>query len=59
MHQHGGKRKNAGRKPVSDPKKQVTVYPHSSEVENVGGVEAAKEIAIKAIQRKAKILKNS
>lgn len=59
MYTHGGKRKGSGRKPVTDPKQQVNIYPHASEVEAVGGIEAAKELAIRAIQRKAKGLKKS
>lgn len=59
MYTHGGKRKNSGRKPVSDPVKQVTVYPLTSEVDLIGGVDAAKAIAAKAIKARAKKLKDS
>jgi hypothetical protein len=59
MYTHGGKRKNAGRKPVEDPKTQISIYPLSSEVKLVGGPEAAKELAVKAIKIRAKKLKNT
>lgn len=56
---HGGKRKNAGRKPVEDPKKQLSIYPYTSEIDLVGGEAEAKLIAVKAIRAKANRLKNS
>lgn len=56
---HGGKRKGAGRKPVDDPKQQLTIYPRLSEVAAVGGIVAAKELAISAIVKKVKNLKKS
>lgn len=52
--QHGGKRKNAGRKPIDDPKIQLAVYVNSSFIEKVGGAEEARSIAAKAIEREAK-----
>lgn len=51
---HGGKRKKSGRKPVDDPKVQISFYPKQSEVEKVGGKEGAQEIALKAVQKQAK-----
>lgn len=59
MYTHGGKRKGAGRKAVDDPKKQIAIYPYTSEVVAVGGIEVAKELAIRAIQRKAKNIKKT
>lgn len=59
MYTHGGKRKGAGRKPVLDPKQQVTIYPLTSEVDAVGGITVAKELAIKSIQRNAKKIKKT
>lgn len=50
---HGGKRKRAGRKPVDDPKVQVSFYPLQSEVDKLGK-EKCQEIALKAVQRAAK-----
>ena len=52
---HGGKRKNAGRKPVKDKVKQVTIYPKSSIVKKVGGEAKAKQIAINALHKAAEI----
>jgi hypothetical protein len=52
--QHGGKRKNAGRKPVDDPKVQLSIYVNNSAVEGAGGPDAAKIVAIKAIEKEAK-----
>lgn len=41
--QHGGKRKRAGRKPVSDPKAGVTIYIEQSKIDANGGVDECKE----------------
>lgn len=38
----GGKRSNAGRKPVADKAVQVIVYPRKSKVDALGGMDAAK-----------------
>jgi hypothetical protein len=50
---HGGARSGSGRKPVEDPKMQLSIYPLSSMVEKLG-IENAKAIAISAIERAAK-----
>lgn len=52
--QHGGKRPNAGRKPIDDPKIQLAVYINSSFVEKVGGTEEARLIAAKAIEKESR-----
>lgn len=59
MNQHGGKRNGAGRKPVDDPKIPLTIYIRKSRVKAVGGEDAARTLAIKAIERKAKIFAES
>ena len=56
---HGGKRNNAGRKSIPDKKITVSIYPRQSEVEIVGGIDAAKALAVSAIERKVKKLKKS
>jgi hypothetical protein len=56
---HGGPRKGAGRKPVDDKKVTLTIYPTQSEIDSVGGIEAAKALALNAIQAKKNILKKS
>ena len=38
----GGKRSNAGRKPVADPKKGITIYVESSIIEANNGIEECK-----------------
>lgn len=48
------KKSKAGRKPVEDPKVQISFYPLKSEVEKVGGKTKSQEIALKAVQRAAK-----
>jgi hypothetical protein len=53
---HGGARKNAGRKPVDDPKIQLPIYPLKSVVDKLG-VEQAKVIAVEALMKAAKKLK--
>jgi hypothetical protein len=40
---HGGKRKRAGRKPVSDPKVGVTIYIEKSKIDANGGSDECKE----------------
>lgn len=50
----GGSRPNAGRKKVADKKVSVFAYVPESQVEALGGKEAAKEIAEAAISRAAK-----
>jgi hypothetical protein len=50
---HGGKRSNAGRKPVEDPKITFTIYPRQSIIDLIG-VQAAKELALAALEREAK-----
>lgn len=47
---HGGKRKNSGRKPVKDKAVQLSIYPKSSIIKKVGGIKKAKEICINALQ---------
>lgn len=51
---HGGPRPGAGRRPVKDKKTSVFAYVLASEVEAVGGKDAAKALAEQAISRKAK-----
>lgn len=53
---HGGSRKGAGRKPVNDPKVQLTIYPQKSIIDTLGP-EQAKTIAIEAITKAAKKMK--
>ena len=58
-HNSGGARRNAGRKPVEDPKKQLTIYVEGSHIERVGGEEVAREIAVNAVrQSRRRIRKN-
>jgi hypothetical protein len=47
---HGGKRDNAGRKPVEDKKITLAIYPRKSRVDLLG-VQEAKEIAVNAIEK--------
>lgn len=42
----GGKRSNAGRKPVADPKKGITIYLHQSEIDANGGIEEVKSASV-------------
>ena len=44
--QQGGKRSNAGRKPIDDKKITLTIYPRQSQIDSVGGIEKAKELAL-------------
>jgi len=55
--QHGGKRKNAGRKPIPEAKRKIVVqiYEPGEVIEAAGGIEVAKELASKAINKVAKI----
>lgn len=53
---HGGARKGSGRKPVEDPKIQLSIYPLKSVVD-ILGPEQAKAIAIDAITKAAKKMK--
>lgn len=55
---HGGSRQGAGRKPVDDPKITLSIYPVKSAVDALGAAKA-KEVAINAIYRAAKKIKNS
>ena len=48
----GGKRSNAGRKPVTDPKKGITIYLHQSEIDANGGIERS-EICICFVFKRA------
>jgi len=46
---HGGARANAGRKPVSDKKVTVTIYPRQSRIDKIG-IDRIKEMAMSAIE---------
>lgn len=50
---HGGKRIGAGRKKLNPLKKKVriTVWPMNESVKKVGGEDAAKILALKAIEK--------
>lgn len=50
---HGGPRKGSGRKPVDDLAVPITFYVKQSVLDKVGK-EAAKMIAIKAVNKEAK-----
>lgn len=50
MAKHGGKRSNAGRKPVKDKKVQLTIYPRTSQVKAAGGKKKAKLVALQAVE---------
>ena len=43
---HGGKRSNAGRKPLTDKKVRVTIWINESIVNAKGGLESTKELCI-------------
>lgn len=45
---HGGSRRNAGRKPKVDKKIQLTIYVEKSKIVAAGGLEMAKKKAIAA-----------
>lgn len=49
--QHGGNRKNSGRKSVSDKKVQVSFYIKQSKIGSVGGFEKFKEKVLNYIER--------
>jgi hypothetical protein len=49
----GGKRKNAGRKPVLDKKVQVSFYIEASKIEKFGGLEEFKAKIIAHIDKVA------
>lgn len=51
MTKQGGKRKGAGRKPLSDGSRKVAlrIFPTEKAIENCGGEEEAKTIALSAV----------
>lgn len=49
----GGARLRAGRKKVADRAMQINVYPKTSVVKTVGGLQRAKDIALAAIVNQA------
>ena len=53
---HGGKRSNAGRKKITDKTKKISVatYHKECDIELIGGMEAARDVAFAAIERKIK-----
>ena len=56
----GGKRSNAGRKPVADPKKGITIYVESSIIEANNGIEECKsEMYFFLKERAEKKIKNT
>lgn len=55
---HGGARKGAGRKPVDDPKMQLSIYPVQSIIDALG-IDKAKEVAINAIYKEAEKLQKN
>jgi hypothetical protein len=54
---HGGARKGAGRKPVSDPKIGVTLYVEESIVNALGGIEAIRSECYEYLKIKANKIK--
>lgn len=46
---HGGKRVRSGRKKVTDPAIQLSIYPKESLIKNVGGRERAKVVCLAAL----------
>ena len=50
----GGARSNAGRKPVTDPKKGITIYLHQSEIDANGGVEEVKTVSVLYLKKRGK-----
>jgi hypothetical protein len=46
---HGGKRKNAGRKPGNDNKVQVSLYIEQSKIEKSGGLDVLKNKIIRYV----------
>ena len=51
---HGGKRKGSGRKPVSDPKIQLSLYIPSSIIENLGGKQATISLLMNQLEKENK-----
>ena len=49
---HGGARKGAGRKPVSDPKIGITIYVEDSIVKAFGGIEEVRNSCYSFLKRK-------
>ena len=49
---HGGKRKNSGRKPVTDKKKQVTLYVLQSMIDKLGGEAEMKKYIYETIEKR-------
>ena len=49
---HGGVRQKAGRKPIEDKKKTVSIYIRESIIKKLGGPEIVKELATKYINSK-------
>ena len=47
----GGKRKNSGRKPVSDKKVQVSLYVEESKIKKHGGADALKAKIYKYVSK--------
>ncbi len=57
---HGGKRPRSGRKKVSDPAVQLSIYPKQSMIKSIGGRQRAQEVAMTALIREhEKILKKN
>lgn len=50
---HGGKRKKAGRKPVDDPKKGITIYLHQSIIDSNGGEDVCKSESVNYLTKRA------
>lgn len=48
----GGKRKNAGRKPLPSEKKRksITIFPKQESIDSIGGEDEAKRVALEAIE---------
>lgn len=51
----GGKRSNAGRKPVTDRKKGITIYLHQSEIDANGGIEEVKSVSVLYLKKRGQI----
>lgn len=47
----GGNRPGAGRKKVKDKKVQLSIYPHTSIIKKAGGMEKAKIVCLKALEK--------
>lgn len=50
---HGGQRNKSGRKPVSDPKKGITIYVHKSIIADNGGEDICKTESVKFLTKRA------